>query len=899
MAMQDLTGRSATAERPRIGHDGGVPVRKLSIPRLPSTWLRRERLHRLFDAACERQLLVVTSPPGGGKTSALSSWATCQTERRVAWVSLDGQDGARGRFWGIVAAAVRESSGVCPADQADRRVRQVRPQAETVLRALEAMSPGVLVLDEFDVVRDGAVLAEVGELLRQLPPEVTVMVAGRGEPAIPFARLSAAEEVATIGYGALRLSPAESEALFSAVARRPLQAEQLDKVVARTQGWPVAVRLAGLQLRDASDPAVALEAVTTDCAWIAAYVEEELLSGISAPVRRLLCQGALVDRLTPELCAALTAEPCPASTFAQMIGHDGLLVGDRGGGYRLHPLVAEVLRTRLARDEPAAYAAGHGRVARYFESEGDLPAARRHFEAAGERERAFEIAAREAIEHLRTGTAGAAPRRFGQLRALTVVDGDDPPARTLAGALGSLVAGDAREAARWLEVSERAMAGGAASGRPSRRRAVLAACAAALGGDLVAMRDEAHAALVPDADAARGAGTSAEPGWLCVLDELTPLLASTLLARASLWLGDAPAAARVALEAGRGVRDARFALALDGVRAASMARLGDLSEASHLALTALRSAETHGLAGDPAGLEAELALGWAHRERGELLLSREHLATAARSAERGGSRPLQVLVELEVVPTLLASDELGTAFDVLSRRRRAYATAPSPAAGARLDALELDWRLAAGDAAGAARALEKLAPEQRTPVLEARVDLLFGRPARALARLDEAGLRAGTAVPERMQYLVVAARAAHQAGALHRARDAVHRALELGRSEELVRPFFESGHEIAWLLRALERGYPDPYLERVLSAVGRANGPAPTDDAPVVLVEGLTDREREALRRLPTHLTQQQIAAELYVSVNTLKTHLKGLYRKLGATSRAEAVAAARLRGLV
>jgi LuxR family maltose regulon positive regulatory protein len=214
-----------------------------------------------------------------------------------------------------------------------------------------------------------------------------------------------------------------------------------------------------------------------------------------------------------------------------------------------------------------------------------------------------------------------------------------------------------------------------------------------------------------------------------------------------------------------------------------------------------------------------------------------------------------------------------------------------------VDRVEVRCRLALGDLEGAVLILRYLAPELQTAELLASIDLCAARPDRAVARLT-AFLDRPTAVGVDIERLTLLARAQLQLGDRRRADDALRRAIELGRPERYIRVFLDGARELLPLLRGIAGTYPDAYVAELLSHAERDDISLAADSAPGAL-EPLTDRERELLSYLPSHLSQHEIADVTYISLNTVKTHIKGVYRKLGAKSRSEAVALAREHGLL
>ena len=237
------------------------------------------------------------------------------------------------------------------------------------------------------------------------------------------------------------------------------------------------------------------------------------------------------------------------------------------------------------------------------------------------------------------------------------------------------------------------------------------------------------------------------------------------------------------------------------------------------------------------------------------------------------------------------------ATDRIRRLRRVDADDPLPdRLRRRLDQVEIRCQLASGDLNGALLILHSIPVALRRNETLARVDLCAGRPDRAERRL----VVADRATPTRVEIerLVLLARAQLEQGKASRANLSVHRAVELGRPERYVRVFLDDADHVLVMLRGMVGHCPDSYLSELVDHAPQATGLSNGEPC-AQIVELLTGRERELLGHLPTHLSQREIATAMYLSLNTVKTHTANVYRKLGAGSRSEAVATARLHGLL
>ena len=316
-----------------------------------------------------------------------------------------------------------------------------------------------------------------------------------------------------------------------------------------------------------------------------------------------------------------------------------------------------------------------------------------------------------------------------------------------------------------------------------------------------------------------------------------------------------------------------------------------------LAEHSLDVARRIGIEHNPAVIDAHLALGAIHRERDELDRADRHVNEALQLCRHGTGPAWLAAVELERAVLLMAQGRLEDSHAVVSRLRTCESDGRLPAQiRSQIGAADVRWHLAAGDLDGALRLLGTIPEHPSLVHLRARVDLSAGRVERAVARLGTSVAQSGSARDE-LERLTLLSLAASQLGDRRRARETLRLALDKGRPEGYLRPFLDGGQAMSRLLKSIETWFADPYLELLLERSRPPSEGSPTGTSSALA--RLTSRESAALTRLPTYLTQRQIADDLYISLNTLKTHLKSLYRKLGASSRAEAVASARAHGLI
>jgi DNA-binding CsgD family transcriptional regulator len=401
--------------------------------------------------------------------------------------------------------------------------------------------------------------------------------------------------------------------------------------------------------------------------------------------------------------------------------------------------------------------------------------------------------------------------------------------------------------------------------------------------------------LGPNVAAMSGRYEANEPdgAWLRTIDSAIGAHLPLLVARSQVWLGQLEEAREVLAEhyATREVAEA----SQPGLLAMVACVQGRLGDAYRLGIAALQQAETPGVWG-LATLDARLALANVMFEHNELEMARGHLESALQLCRSAGATHWAWAAELDLVRLMNAQDRPSEALNHLWHLRQVGLWNPAPHhLLKKLNDVEIGCRLSLGDLQGALLIARSVRAEDISDGALARIDLAAGRPDRALARLSSSQ---SLTPAEEIRRLVLLACTERQHGRAEGADDVLRRAVDAARPEGYVRPFLEAGAQVLPLLRGLSATSGDPYLTLL---VGQAEEVAPNTASNETneIVEPLTAREREVLGYLPSHLSGSQIAARIYISPNTVKCYQKAIYRKLGASRRAEAVAIAVSSGLL
>ena len=871
--------------------DRAVRKTKFSVPRGPTTMVPRDRLLDALDAGVQGPLTLLAAPAGAGKSALLSSWvAAGRAPGLVAWLSLDGDDADRRRFWRAVLGTLSHATGdarlsalaVSPREPMDTDL--VLPGLVDALDARD--EPLVLVLDDLHLVAE-VVREDLERLVRYPPPSLRLVLVTRADPPLGLGRLRLEGWLTEIRARDLAFTLDEAVALFDALAV-PVAPADIATLWQRTEGWSAALCLAAISVRAHPEPGEFIEHFAGTDATVSDYLLSEVLARQPPDRREFLLRTSIVDVVSGELADALTGGSDGQRMLARL-EHDGALLAaldEHGAWYRYHPLFAELLRAELRAQLGNEVEGLHRRAAVWLAAHGDPTGALRHVAMGG----AWDLGTQLVIDHWVDFMIN------GEMTALRPVLEAMPPDRVAASPELSLAFGAAMLAFGKHELAELHLrcAKGAVAQVPAERQAQFAAAAAAVGLYEGRFGGDPLGAL------------AAAREWLGhgpVLEshEVAPNLRGLLLTQlgiVEMWTGDLVAAVEHlerahAVAADEGVEWTAFVSSAH-LSLASLLR-GDIARALRRATQALGMAERRGWARSEPAAVASCVLAAISIQRDQLDEAEALIDQASAAVRDTRERPLLALHVLARVQLLSDRGERARALDLLQAGREQLGDWPLPAAiGELLIAEEGLLTAATGEAQSGRELLQRaLGTSLAIANALARLDLLEGeaQAARATlaARLDHPDH--GVPLPIRaearlLDALALDALAEHEAAAR-----SLERALDLAEPAGLRRFVVTHGDAIGPLLRRHGRyatGHP-AMVGELVETIERHGRPA-RRAAPEVLHERLSEREQAILVYLPTMMSNQEIASALMISVNTVKTHLKAIYRKLDASGRREAV---------
>ncbi|MEU9508469.1 LuxR C-terminal-related transcriptional regulator [Micromonospora sp. NPDC048170] len=859
---------------------------------------------------------------------------------RVAWVSVEaGDDGDR--LWSYLAAALRAvadpAGGVPGPPVPDRPPRP--DQLEVLAAALAARErPVLLVVDDLHRITDPAALTGLEFLLRHAEQRLRLVVGARAGMPLAVHRLRLAGELTEIGPDELAFSGDEVADLLAAHGVA-LPAAGVRGLRERTGGWPAALRFAALALRGQSDPARWVEQFGGDQQDMAGYLREEVLAGLDPDARDVLRRSAVADAVCAGLVDALTGRADAEQALAGLAGDGGLLRRDdsRPPWYRCHPLLADLLHAELGRLPAAELDDLHLRAAGWYADNGRPAEGLRHALAGGDHDGATAIFVARWPELVPYDREAPAVRPPAPPPPEAVAR---DPELGLACAAERARAGDATAAAGHLHAAVEAGRTLPAPRRDRFRRlaTALELTLARLAGDPEAVRaaasrllatrgnpplpaDPQDASPVPaeprdamavpanrrgvppmPADPPGVGPVSGDPRGVAAEDADVRAVAGTALGLVDLADGDLPAAGLAfarSLSAAREAGRPRTELVCASRAALLHAVRGELRAAETLARDALAMPSCQGWScrEDCAHAYLALALVALHRDQPEEAEANLALATPAT-----GGPVVGAVAALCRAYLLRDAGDLPEGHRVLAEARERLPEGPRAGELAHwLLAVEADVRGARGDVGTARDLLAERVRDGADPSLAvalARVELRAGDPRAAGYALPdwESPEAAGWPLPVRLEAAVLDAVLARHAGDDRRAGRVLERALDLAGPEGFRRAFTRAEPGVRDLLAAhLDAGTAHwPTVSDLVRGTDAPTERPPAERGAAALDEPLTERELTILRYLQSILSNVEIAAELSLSVNTVKTHVRNIYRKLAATRRREAVRRAR-----
>jgi LuxR family maltose regulon positive regulatory protein len=865
---------------------------RFAVPTRPATFLRRGRLVKHLDQALLTPLTMVNGAAGAGKTLLVADWAAGR-DRSVAWLTTDAADQGCGMFWAYLLQALRTSGVPLPAEvgfpaDASRVDHTLLAGLASDLSARDR--PVIVVLDEYDRVTDPEIAEQLEFVLHHAGRGMRLILVTRTEPLLPLHRYRAAGDMTEIRDAELAFTPEEAAALLELHGLRlPVQAAR--GLVERTRGWAAGLRLCALAAQESPDPEMYLKEFEADRTTVADFLLAEVLNRQTPETQDLLLRVSVLERFCPELANVLT-ERTDAETILAGLHRENAFVEYLGHAwYRLHPLFGEILHAHLRVWSPGLEPELHRRAAEWLRRSGSLVESLGHGAAAGD----WEFTAGALVDDLAIGQLFTGLRSDDLAELFSRMGPETTsPATDLVRAARELSRCDLDRGLTHLQQAEQSLAGEqmpAGDDSPGLAAAQLScALLEALAARLAGSPGRAEMA----AEAAEKLQEEVPTHLLDEHPELTALLL-THLGSTRLWAGrfeDARAALTTVVGCSGGASTALPREESLGHLALIDYLNGWLGRAERKVRAALTETERFSLpqaSGSGIGL---LVLAAVAVERNELGQAQALLDTAADAHCAMRDPVMEAGRAIATARLLLARGNTQAALE--AAEPAVAADVVSPWAEGHTALVASTAHLAEGRPETAAELLQAVPDDQvACAVGAARAQLAAGKPVAAIDLLDRVHPEGRTGPAVTVRASLVRAQAADEAGDSATSRRVVAQALHEARRERLRRPFLEAGPWIRPLLGMVPlRGLAAGWLTPGPPQYGWP--PRSEDQPPAPVVEQLSERERDVLQRLAQMMSTEEIAADLYVSVNTVKTHLKSVYRKLAVNRRHDAVRRAR-----
>lgn len=922
---------------------------KLFVPPPRPKAVARPRLIERLNEGLHRKLTLISAPAGFGKTTLVSEWLGAAPELQqqpVAWLSLDARDSDPTRFLAYLVAALQKIAPNLGEGELDSLYSSQPLPTEVILtRLLNEMTivphKSVLVLDDYHMIDAREIDQALVYLLEHLPPAMHLVITTREDPRLPLARYRARGQLMELRARDLRFTASEAAEFLNQIMGLTLSAQEIARLENQTEGWIAGLQLAALSMQGHGDVAGFIRSFAGDHRYIVDYLVEEVLQRQPEQIRTFLLQTSILDRLSGALCDAVTGEN-ESNTLLDALERGNFFVvplDDKRQWYRYHHLFADVLYTHLMAEQPHAkrgallhpVAVLHQRASEWYAHNGLLADAIRHSLAAADYARAADL-----VE-----LAGAAMRKsrqeatlLGWLQALPDEVLRNRPVLSVhyAGTLmsnGKLegVETRLRDAEQWLETSE-------VSNESSRAESLRGLASS----ESPIVLDKEEFRRLPGMIAIYRAGYSLAQGnmadtvtnarrALAVIaedDDVWRGAAAAILGLASWTSGDLEAAHRSYMEGMAHFQRAGYiADAIGGtiVLVDLQITQGRLRDAMRTCERALQLAIEQGTPALRGTADMYMGMSEIHCERNELQAATQYLLRSKEQGEHTGFPRYPYRWAVAMARIRVAEGDLDGALELLHEAEHLYVSDFHPnvrpvtalktrvwlAQGRLAEALSWvhEQRLSAQDDLSYLREFEHitlarvlLAQHQGNHadhfLLEAR-----GLLARLLAAAEAGGRT------ERVIEILVLQALAHQLqNNTPAALVSLQRALTLAEPEGYVRIFLDEGPAMAILMQeAARHGIALNYVRQLLTAFGKAEDrPSAnqalldTDSARAItqqaqsVSEPLSERELEVLHLLGTDLSGPEMARHLMVSLNTLHTHTKNIYGKLGVNSRRTAV---------
>jgi len=923
---------------------------KLYIPPLRPNLVPRPRLIERLNQGLERnyKLTLICAPAGFGKTTLISDWIqeSKTTGRRiggeklspsslahnpsnVAWLSLDENDNDPARFLTYFGAALDQAnSGFgqnIGAMLSSSQPAVVEPFISAIVNDIATSDPSdslVLVLEDYHFINSPAVHDALVYLLDNLPAQMHLVMTSRSDPPLALSRLRARNQLMEIRARELRFTTREATAFLNETMGLNLGAETVSTFEQRTEGWIAGLQLAAISLEQQDDPLSFVTAFAGDDRYVADYLMEEVFQHQPAAVQNFLLDTSILESLSAPLCDAVIEKDNSRSTLNELEASNLFIVplDNQRRWYRYHQLFADLLRQRLEELAPhSKIEALHQRASRWYEENDFLIASVDHSLVARDYQRAIRLIEQGMEEIFQSSRLNTLLRWWPQIPPELI---ESRPKLSLNFSWAWLATGHPEEAEGCLLAIERTLGAKidefftgnteSASLVPATRAALIEV--AVVRGQLAIGRGDISKALELSLLVLPSLMEEDQPYLLNPpIDSRTVVyftMGQVYKARGELSAAENALSRAAAL--GSEQENVHIVSVAFGQLASVQVIQGKLNQAKQTCQRGLQSVQQMAGRSSPMSGRLQVELGTLHYERNNLEAALHHLEEGINVARPWGYMDAllpghRVLAQLRV-----AQGDWSGAFSILDELTKLGGS--NPDTGMALEAFRARLWTAQGnvEAAGLWAETSELQVDGKLDYLREEENIILARVLMAQRKWDvavgfigrllevtESGERWGRVI----ELLILRALALDALGQLDEELEPLARALTLAMPQGYVRIFVDEGEPMAQLLyRAVAHGITPSYTGKLLTSLQYSESvpvpPTGIQESKPGIIEPLSAREIEVLDCLAEGLSNREIAQRLTISLTTVKTHTRNIYRKLDVNNRTQAVAKGRALGI-
>jgi LuxR family maltose regulon positive regulatory protein len=876
---------------------------KFYLPPAPAGFVARPHLLKKMDEAMSHRLTLISAPAGAGKTTLVSAWAQSVHKKGavIGWLTLDDTDNDPGLFLNYMIGSLEEGgllidTAIIPPGTTGKAMVE-NALVEFIKEITPLKREMVLILDDYHLIQNKEIHSAIKYLIDHNPPRMHVLVLTRSDPPLELARLRVAGHLVEIRMEQLRFSTLEAAAFLQKSAGVQLAESDVVTLNERTEGWIAGLQMAAISLRGREDAAAFVAAFAGSHRYVFDYLLEQVLNRQVPEVRGFLLQTSVLEKFSAPLCDVVAGTGGTAQSLLDTLERANLFLvplDEERGWYRYHHLFSHLLKQVLEQSHPGLSAELHHLACHWYETQGMLSEALHHGLAAGDMELVANIVSDNVlalVDHAEIASA------LAQIDAIPGEKGISSPWLEVAYAWGLAYTGQNQRAGRILSLAEQHMEGLANDkrekmlGHISAVRAYLAWTNGDQSEQAVAFAEKA-AKLLPEEEIAVRALNLVTLGNAFIQNSDDPRSADVL-----------EQALRLAQQAGQlhVVMQAASGLAYTDIL------LGNSSRAQKVCEEAIEIAELYGRHNarpltTAASVHALLSRIWL--EAGDFEKALQIARKGMALSEVWGQVDTIMMCSQYLAYALAFNNQLQEAGKIIQNSRKVAKNGP-PWHLQTLDLVELQIYLDSDPQNAMEIQLEAGRKHEildSHPLLAARLNIKLYQSIEALVLLEQEQVNGSKYGHFRKTCLfILKALAYFQQKDHENALKSLIQALELAEPENWVASFVREGAMMEKLLRlALAKAVAPKFIHRILTVFEslRENKSVPVYSTGA-LIEPLSERELEVLQHLNGYLSTPEIADLLVVSANTVRTHIKNIYGKLGVHGRSGAVRRASELGLL